>query len=68
MGNVFCAGPDGVWVLAPDGSLLGKILMPEVPSNLAFGGDDRSTLYVTARTGLYRISLKTSGQVKVLRP
>lgn len=63
-GNVFCAGPDGVWVLAPDGRLLGKILTPEVPSNLAFGGDDRSTLYVTARTGLYRISLKTSGQVK----
>ena len=58
-GNVFSAGPDGVWVLAPDGRLLGKILTPEVPANLAFGGTDRSTLYITARTGLYRISLKT---------
>ena len=58
-GNVFAAGPDGVWVLAPDGSLLGKILTPEVPANLAFGGTDRSILYITARTGLYRISLKT---------
>lgn len=67
-GNVYCAGPDGVWVLAPDGRLLGKMLMPEVPSNLAFGGDDRSTLYVTARTGLYRIALKTSGQVKARHP
>jgi gluconolactonase len=64
LGNVYCAGPDGVWVLAPDGRLLGKIPTPEVPSNLAFGGDDRSTLYVTARTGLYRIGLKTSGPVK----
>lgn len=63
-GNVYCAGPDGVWVLAPDGRLIGKILTPEVPSNLAFGGDSRSTLYITARTGLYRISLKTSSHVK----
>jgi gluconolactonase len=59
-GNVFSAGPDGVWVLAPDGRLLGKILTPEVPANLAFGGIDRSTLYITARTGLYRIRLKTA--------
>ena len=66
-GNVFCAGPDGIWILAPDGRLLGKIPTPEVPANLAFGGDDRSTLYVTARTGLYRISLKTSGHVKEQR-
>ncbi|MEP7298069.1 MAG: SMP-30/gluconolactonase/LRE family protein [Burkholderiales bacterium] len=58
-GNVFSAGPDGVWVLAPDGRLLGKILTPEVPANLAFGGADRSVLYITARTGLYRIRLKT---------
>ena len=59
-GNVFSAGPDGVWVLAPDGRLLGKILTPEVPANLAFGGVDHSTLYITARTGLYRIRLKTA--------
>jgi len=59
-GRVFCAGPDGVWILSPDGKLLGKIPTPEVPSNLAFGGADRSTLYITARKGLYRIQLRTS--------
>ena len=62
-GRVFCAGPDGVWILSPDGRLIGKILMPEVPANLAFGGDAYSTLFITARTGLYRIELKTSGYV-----
>jgi gluconolactonase len=62
-GRVFCAGPDGVWILSPDGRLLGKIRMPEVPANLAFGGDHYSTLFITARTGLYRIELKTSGHV-----
>jgi gluconolactonase len=64
-GNIFCAGPDGVWIFSPDGKLIGKILTPEVPSNLAFGGDDRSTLYITARSGVYRIDLKTSGHVIV---
>jgi gluconolactonase len=59
-GNVFSAGPDGVWVFAPDGQLLGKISTPETPANLTFGGIDRSTLYITARTGLYRIRLKTA--------
>ena len=63
-GNVYSAGPDGVWVLAPDGRLIGKIPTPEVPSNLAFGGDSRSTLYITARTSVYRISLKTTSHAK----
>lgn len=65
-GNIFCTGPDGVWILSPDGRLLGKIPMPEVPSNLAFGGPDGSTLYITARTGLYSIGLKTFGDMRHL--
>jgi gluconolactonase len=64
-GNIFCAGPDGVWIFSPDGKLIGKILTPEVPSNLAFGGDDRSTLYITARSGVYRIDLQTSAHIIV---
>ena len=59
-GNVFATGPDGVWILGPKGQLLGKIPTPEVPANLAFGGINESTLYITARTGLYRIQLKTA--------
>jgi sugar lactone lactonase YvrE len=60
-GNVFCTGPGGVWVLDPAGELLGVIEPPEVPANLAWGDDDLKTLYITARTGLYRIRVKTGG-------
>jgi sugar lactone lactonase YvrE len=60
-GNVFCTGPGGVWVFGPEGDLLGKIEPPEIPANLAWGDDDLKTLYMTARTGLYRIRVKTGG-------
>ena len=59
-GNLFATGPGGVWVLGPDGTHLGTIQPDEVPANAAWG-DDGSTLYMTARTGLYRIRLTTSG-------
>lgn len=61
-GNVFATGPGGVLVLTPDGSLLGTIRFPETPSNLAFGGPEGQTLFVTARTGLYAVELKVSGK------
>jgi gluconolactonase len=54
-GNVFTTGPEGVWVFAPSGRLRGKILPPEVPANLTFGDADFKTLYLTARTGVYRL-------------
>lgn len=60
-GNVFAAGPGGVWVLSPDGTHLGTIVAPETPANLAFGDADGRTLYLTARTGLYRIRLQVAG-------
>ncbi|MBN1139569.1 MAG: SMP-30/gluconolactonase/LRE family protein [Anaerolineae bacterium] len=60
-GNVFCTGPGGVWVFSPQGVLLGKIEPPEVPANLAWGDADGKTLYITARTGLYRVRVKTGG-------
>lgn len=59
-GNVYATGPGGVWIFAPDGSHLGTIQPEEVPANVAWGGDG-STLYMTARTGLYRIQLQASG-------
>lgn len=62
-GNVFCTGPGGVWVFNPDGQLLGKIETPEVPANLAWGDQDFKTLYITARTGLYRVPVKTGGRL-----
>jgi gluconolactonase len=60
-GNVYCTGPGGVWVFAPDGRHLGTIRPPEVPANLAFGGPDRRTLFMTARTSLYATRTKVPG-------
>ncbi len=60
-GNVFCTGPGGIWIFSPDGELLGKIDTPEAPANLAWGDADMKTLYITARTGLYRVRVKTGG-------
>ena len=61
-GNIFSTGPGGVWIFDPDGTHLGTIKPDEVPANVAWG-DDGSTLYMTARTGLYRVRLSTSGEI-----
>jgi gluconolactonase len=60
-GNVYATGPGGVWVFAPDGKHLGTIKPPETPANCGWG-DDGKSLYMTARTGLYRIKLAVSGK------
>lgn len=60
-GNVYCTGPAGVWIFDPNGRKLGRIVMTEVPANLAWGDADWQTLYVTARTSLYRIRLSVPG-------
>ena len=52
----------GVYVIAPDGKLLGRIPIPEdLITNVAFGGPDRKTLYVTAGKTLYRFPVNVSG-------
>ena len=60
-GNVYLTGPGGIWVFAPDGTHLGVILVPERAANLAWGGDDWKTLFITASTSVYRIACKTVG-------
>ena len=60
-GNLYGAGPGGVWVLSPEGKHLGTIKPPENPANLAWGDDDAKTLYFTAVTGLYRIRVNVPG-------
>ena len=60
--NVFGTGPGGVWVFSPDGTHLGTIMPDEVPANVGWG-DDGHTLYMTARTGIYRITLTTRGEI-----
>lgn len=61
-GHLYATGPGGVWVFSADGKHLGTITFPETPANIAFGGPDMKTLFVTARTGLYAVELKVSGK------
>jgi gluconolactonase len=61
-GRVYCTGPGGTWVFAPDGTRLGIIRTPEVPANVAFGGPDLRTLFLTARTSIYTLRVKVAGQ------
>lgn len=60
-GNLWSSAGDGVHCLAPDGTLLGKILVPEIVSNLCFGGRAKQQLFITATTSLYVISLNRAG-------
>ena len=60
-GNVYGTGPGGIWILSPAGRHLGTIQPTEVPANCAWGDQDGKTLYMTARTGLYRIKLNIAG-------
>ena len=61
-GNLYCTGPAGVWVVAPNGEHLGTIRTPEQPSNCAFGGEDYKTLFITACSSLYSIRVNIEGQ------
>ncbi|HJR59445.1 MAG TPA: SMP-30/gluconolactonase/LRE family protein [Vicinamibacterales bacterium] len=60
-GNLFVSGPGGVWILSAEGRHLGTIRPPELPANMAWGDADGRTLYMTGRTGLYRIRLNVPG-------
>jgi gluconolactonase len=60
-GNLWTTGAGGVWILSPDGKHLGTIRTPELAANLAFGDDDRKTLYITARTSIYKIRTNIAG-------
>ena len=60
-GRIYLAGPGGIWVLDANGGRLGVIATPETPSNCAFGGADMRTLYITARTSIYRVRMNVAG-------
>ena len=64
LGNIWATGPGAVWIFSPAGKLIGKIQPPEVPANLNFGDKDGKTLFMTARTGLYRIRTNVTGLAK----
>jgi len=60
-GNLYVCGPGGIWLLSPEGSHLGTLVLPESPHNLAWGDEDGRTLYVTALTSIYRVRLGIPG-------
>ncbi len=55
LGNVWVTAPGGVWVYAPSGDLLGKLRVPELVANLAWGGEDWRTLFLTATNSVYAV-------------
>ena len=57
-GNVWVTAPGGVWVYAPSGDLLGKVRVPELVANLAWGGPDFQTLFMTATHSVYTVATK----------
>jgi len=60
-GNIYGVGPGGVWILSAEGKHMGTIKPAEDPANLAWGDADGKMLYMTARTGLYRVKLNIAG-------
>jgi gluconolactonase len=59
-GNLFAAGPGGIYVIAPDGAHLGTI-ETGIPSGNVAWGEDGSSLFVTSSTNVYRLRLTTKG-------
>ena len=60
-GRVWAAAHDGIHCFHPDGTLLGKLRLPEVVSNLTFGGPKRNDLFITATSSVYSLRLNTTG-------
>jgi gluconolactonase len=60
-GNVWESGPTGVWVISPEGKHLGTILVPELVANVEFGDPDHKTLYIAARSSVYKIRVNVPG-------
>ncbi|MBX9655263.1 SMP-30/gluconolactonase/LRE family protein [bacterium] len=62
-GNIYVTSDLGVQVFSPAGKLMEVISLPEVPANVTFGGPDNKSLYMTARTSLYRVATNRVGHV-----
>ena len=60
-GNLFTSSADSIQVYDPNGTLLGKIMLPEVAANCTFGGPNKNRLFIAATTSIYSITLNTQG-------
>lgn len=56
-GNIYSAGPGGIWIFAPDSTVLDRIILSTQTSNCNWGDADRKTLYITSSSNVYRIRL-----------
>lgn len=63
-GNVWVCGPGGVWVYSIQGELIGKVRVPELVGNLAWGGPDWRTLFLTATHSLYAIETRIGPRIE----
>jgi gluconolactonase len=66
-GNLYVSGPGGLWILSPEGKHLGTIVAPKHPHNMAWGDEDGKTLYICARSGLYKMRLQVAGIMPIGR-
>lgn len=62
--RLWASAGDGIHCYAPDGKLLGKILIPEVVANVCFGGENRDRLFICATKSLYSVTVKTQGGLR----
>ncbi|UUP18611.1 SMP-30/gluconolactonase/LRE family protein [Nitratireductor thuwali] len=62
-GNLWSSAADGIHCFSPEGTLLGKILVPEVVANLCFGGPRGNRLFITATTSIYSVALNVRSAV-----
>jgi gluconolactonase len=60
-GNLYVSGPGGLWIISAGGKHLGTVIAPKHPHNMAWGDDDGKTLYLCARSGLYKMRLNIPG-------
>lgn len=61
LGNIYVAGHGGIWIISPNAEYIGLIELPEVVSNLNWGGRNWDILYITASTSIYRLKMKIKG-------
>jgi len=60
-GNVYSAGPGGIWIFSPEGKHLGTIDLPDATGNLAWGDSEYKTLYITSSGNVYRLKTNAVG-------
>ena len=66
-GNLWSTGPGGLRIITPEGKVLGQIKLPEVAANCAWGDSDGKTLYITARTHVYKVRTLIPGNLPLFR-